>query len=76
MTRRLLLSYLTLTVCVLLALELPLGLIWASFERRRVVDRASALAIGVGAAVDEQLGLVLPREVPASAFCVGFCRVR
>ncbi|QNP72841.1 HAMP domain-containing histidine kinase [Streptomyces roseirectus] len=68
MTRRLLLSYLTLAALVLLCLELPLGYVYSGAERERVVNLAkdeaesvsaySALSIAAGGAA---------RDLPARA---------
>jgi hypothetical protein len=51
MRRRLLLSYITLTLVVLLLLEIPLGLVYAQEQRRRLnasVER-DALALSIRA---------------------------
>ena len=51
MRRRLLLSYITLTLIVLLLLEIPLGIVYAQEQRRRLnasVER-DALALSVRA---------------------------
>ncbi len=56
MRRRLLLSYLTLTLVVLLLLEIPLGVVFANEQRRRLtasVERdALALSIRTEEAVE------------------------
>lgn len=49
MTRRLLLSYLGLTLLVLLCLEIPLGFVYAQFEQERVVNAAKDEAEAVSA---------------------------
>ncbi|WP_078632240.1 sensor histidine kinase [Streptomyces resistomycificus] len=49
MTRRLLLSYLTLAALVLLALEIPLGFVYSRGERERVVNAAKDEAESVSA---------------------------
>jgi signal transduction histidine kinase len=55
MRRRLLLSYLSLTLFVLLALELPLGVSFANAERRRLVGEVQTEAFAVALRVDEAL---------------------
>ncbi|WP_373559245.1 hypothetical protein [Streptomyces sp. SA15] len=49
MTRRLLLSYLSLAVLVLLCLEIPLGFVYSRGERERVVNAAADEAESVSA---------------------------
>jgi signal transduction histidine kinase len=53
--RRLLLSYLSLTVFVLLALELPLGLSFANAEKRRLTGQVQTEAFALAVRVDEAL---------------------
>lgn len=55
MTRRLLLSYMTLTLCVLLALELPLGVAAARLERRNLLERVTSNAISFAKFVEDRL---------------------
>lgn len=55
MRRRLLLSYLSLTVFVLLALELPLGLSFENSERRRLTGQVQTEAFALAVRVDEAL---------------------
>jgi signal transduction histidine kinase len=52
MTRRLLLSYLTITIFVLLALEVPLGIFAAQLERNQLLEQGTSLAISLGLVVD------------------------
>ncbi|MGW2883932.1 ATP-binding protein [Streptomyces griseoruber] len=49
MTRRLLLSYLTLAALLLLALEIPLGFVYSRAERERVINAAKDEAESVSA---------------------------
>jgi len=58
--RRLLLSYLSLTLFVLLALELPLGLSFANAERRRVTGDVQTDAFALALRVDEVLSAPEP----------------
>ena len=51
--RRLVLSYLSLTLFVLLALELPLGLTFANAERRRLVSDVQHDAFALALRADE-----------------------
>ena len=60
MRRRLLLSYLSLTLFVLLALELPLGLSFANAERRRVTGDVQTDAFALALRVDEVLSAPEP----------------
>ncbi len=53
MRRRLLFSYLSLTLFVLLALELPLGMSFANAERRRLVSEIQTEAFAVALRADE-----------------------
>jgi len=53
MRRRLLFSYLSLTLFVLLALELPLGVSFANAERRRLVGDVQTEAFAVALRADE-----------------------
>ncbi|MBM3672426.1 MAG: HAMP domain-containing histidine kinase [Actinobacteria bacterium] len=53
MRRRLLFSYLSLTLFVLLALELPLGVSFANAERRRLVSDVQTEAFAVALRADE-----------------------
>lgn len=62
MRRRLLLSYLSLTLFVLLALELPLGLAFSNGERERVTGEVQTDAFALALRVDE----VLSAPDPAS----------
>jgi signal transduction histidine kinase len=55
MRRRLLFSYLSLTLFVLLALELPLGVSFANAERRRLVSDVQTEAFAVALRADEAL---------------------
>ena len=55
MRRRLLLSYLSLTLFVLLALELPLGLSFSNGERERVTGQVQTDAFALALRVDEVL---------------------
>lgn len=55
MRRRLLLSYLSLTLFVLLALELPLGLSFANAEHRRLAGQVQTEAFALSLRVDEAL---------------------
>src|SRR5262245_13181425 len=55
MRRRLLFSYLSLTLFVLLALELPLGVSFANAERRRLVSQVQTEAFAVALRADEAL---------------------
>ncbi|MFI5871569.1 hypothetical protein ACIBAH_03850 [Streptomyces sp. NPDC051445] len=49
MTRRLLLSYLTLAALLLLCLEIPLGFVYSRGERERVINAAKDEAESVSA---------------------------
>jgi len=55
MRRRLLFSYLSLTLFVLLALELPLGVSFANAERRRLVGEVQTEAFAVALRAEEAL---------------------
>ena len=55
MRRRLLLSYLSLTLFVLLALEVPLGVSFANAEHRRLVSQVQTEAFALALQVDEPL---------------------
>ena len=60
MRRRLLLSYLSLTLFVLLALELPLGLSFANAERRRLTGQVQTEAFALSLRADEALRMPGP----------------
>ncbi|MGP4092185.1 sensor histidine kinase, partial [Streptomyces sp. KR55] len=49
MTRRLLLSHLSLAALVLLGLEIPLGFVYTRAERERIVNSANSEADSVAA---------------------------
>ena len=55
MRRRLLLSYLSLTLFVLLALEVPLGVSFANAEHRRLVSQVQTEAFALALQADEPL---------------------
>lgn len=55
MTRRLLLSYLSITTFVILVLEIPLGVTFARSERRNLVDRVKHDAIALTLLGEERL---------------------
>ncbi len=63
MRRRLLFSYLSLTLFVLLALELPLGVSFANAERRRVVGEVQTEAFAVALRADEAVAAAGVEEV-------------
>ncbi len=60
MRRRLLLSYLSLTLFILLALELPLGLSFANAEQRRLTNQVQTEAFALSLRVDEALKMPGP----------------
>src|SRR3954447_7955955 len=55
MRRRLLLSYLTLTLVVLLLLEIPLGLVYAQEQRRRLTASVERDALALSIRAEEGL---------------------
>ena len=55
MTRRLLLSYVSITTFVVLVLEIPLGVTFARSERRNLVDRVKHDAIALTLLGEERL---------------------
>lgn len=55
MRRRLLLSYVTLTIVVLLLLEIPLGLVYAQEQRRRLTASVERDALALSIRADESL---------------------
>ena len=55
MRRRLLLSYLTLTLVVLLLLEIPLGLVYADEQRRRLTASVERDALALSIRAEEGL---------------------
>jgi signal transduction histidine kinase len=57
-SRRLLISYVSLVVFVLLALSLPLGLSFANAERRRVASTAQHDAFAIALRAEPELGVV------------------
>ncbi|MFM7271605.1 MAG: ATP-binding protein [Actinomycetes bacterium] len=75
MRRRLLLGYLTITVVVLLVLEVPLGLAYAGSERRRLLadvqHDALALSIRTHEAIEPAAPATLARIVGAYAVATG-----
>ena len=64
MTRRLLLSYISLTVLVLLSLEVPLAVIYAHSERQDVSAQAERDAAAVATLVEDNLENALPVDTP------------
>ena len=55
MRRRLLLSYITLTLVVLLLLEIPLGLVYAQEQRRRLTASVERDALALSIRAEESL---------------------
>jgi signal transduction histidine kinase len=64
MTRRLLLSYLSLTVVVLLTLEVPLAIIYAHSERQDLDTQAERVAGAAATLVEDNLENALPVSSP------------
>ena len=64
MTRRLLLSYISLTVLVLLSLEVPLAVIYAHSERQDLNAQAERAAGAVATLVEDNLENALPVSSP------------
>ncbi|WP_369034138.1 sensor histidine kinase [Streptomyces adonidis] len=67
MTRRLLLSYLSLAALVLLGLEIPLGIVYSRAERERIVNSANEEAESVSAYAALSLASGRPDELAARA---------
>ncbi|EKX68134.1 sensor histidine kinase [Streptomyces ipomoeae] len=63
MTRRLLLSYLSLAALVLLGLEIPLGFVYSRAERERIVNSANDEAESVAAYTALSLAARRPEEL-------------
>ena len=64
MTRRLLLSYISLTVLVLMALELPLAVIYAHSEHQDLNAQAERDAAAIATLVEDNLENALPVSSP------------
>jgi signal transduction histidine kinase len=71
MTRRLLLSYLSLTVLVLLSLEVPLAIIYAHSERQDLNAQAERAAGAVATLVEDNLENGLPVSSPLVTTAAG-----
>ena len=67
MTRRLLLSYLSLAALVLLGLEIPLGFVYSRAERERIVNSANDEAESVAAFAALSLAARRPDELAERA---------
>ncbi|MCC9704346.1 HAMP domain-containing histidine kinase [Streptomyces sp. MNU76] len=67
MTRRLLLSYLSLAALVLLGLEIPLGIVYSRAERARIVNSANDEAESVAAFAALSLAAHRPDELAERA---------
>ncbi|MDX2785123.1 sensor histidine kinase, partial [Streptomyces caniscabiei] len=67
MTRRLLLSYLSLAALVLLGLEIPLGFVYSRAERERIVNSANDEAESVAAFTALSLAAHRPDELAERA---------
>ncbi|MGI3224319.1 sensor histidine kinase [Streptomyces sp. GTA36] len=67
MTRRLLLSYLSLAALVLLGLEIPLGFVYSRAERDRIINSANEEAESVSAFAALSLASGRPDELAARA---------
>ncbi|MGW1894764.1 sensor histidine kinase [Streptomyces sp. NPDC002004] len=67
MTRRLLLSYLSLILLVLLALEVPFGFVYARGELSRFSNTAKLGAVTLAAVCEEKLEQGLTGDLPALA---------
>ena len=67
MTRRLLLSFVSITAFVLLVLEVPLGFSFASAERRRLETSVQHDALSAAIRAEEFLRATGPADGPAPA---------